>query len=272
MEDGQGTNQPNLDDTAVSKSVQEIVKDYPPKVPMSKNIQLIGEYSSMIQKEQFLEHTEEIVNPISEPSELENTKPINSNKISPAYVLKMTKLRPASSYAKPSNNEARNIVTVPYKPTVKLPCKVLKPVKKLNMITNAKVYEKPFDPKDEAIALKHIKEKIYQKSYLKTNENEQIVLKPTEVFAEPSDAETVEPPPKKKSKARRNTIAVRPPKVVVPKVPKEKSPKNAVVPKVPKKKVNQRSELIDIEFYLNIFVIIFTFFNREKCCCTSGCE
>ncbi|CAO1381236.1 unnamed protein product [Diamesa tonsa] len=272
--------QPNLDDIPPTKRVKQVVRDNPSKVPKSKNIKRIGEYSSMIQKEQFLEHTEEGQNPISEPSELENEEPTNTNKPTPAYVLKLTKLRPASSYAKPSNTEARNIVTVPYKPTVKLPCKVLKPVKKLNMITNAKVPQKPFDPRDDAIAIKHIKEKIYQKSYLRTNENEETASKPTEAVAgsssakaveieepleieepieveepleveEPSEieepVEVVEPveieepvevvePPKKKLRARRNTIAERPAKVT-----KVKSPKKAVEPK--RKMITRRNSV-----------------------------
>ena len=290
MEDEQEIHQPNLDDYAVSKSVKKEVKDNLLKVPKSNNIKRIGQYSSMIQKEQFLEHSEEVQSPISEP-ELENEEPTIINKPSPAYVLKMTKLRPASSYAKPSNTEPRKIVTVPYKPTVKLPCKVLKPVKKLNTITNVKVSQKSFNPRDDAIAIKHIKEKIYQRSYLKTNENEPIASTPIEKVYVPSIAEKpivenpieVDPilelpilkaPPKKKPKARRNTIAERPAKVVEAKVKKVKSPKKVVEPKVPKRKVIQRSKLISIMIktkFKHISNKNFTFFNRKQCCCSTDC-
>lgn len=245
-------NQSDQEDNIVIKSVPEVSKDNLMKVPVSKNYKRIGEYSSMIQKEQFLELPEEIENPIPEPSEIENTIPIN-NYIppSPAYVLKMTKLRPASSYAKPSKNESRNIVTVPYKPTVKLPCKVLKPIKKLNMIKTAKVPKKaPFNPRDDAIAIKHIKEKLYLKSYLKVNEDEPIALKyapksPTnhhsdsDCISELSRTKVVEKLPIKIPKVRRNTIAERPPKVKKIKSPK-KQPKKE--PKLPKQKAKARSE------------------------------
>ena len=172
----------------------------------------------------------------------------------------MTKLRPASSYAKPSNNESRNIVTVPYKPTVKLPCKVLKPIKNLNMIKNPTV-SKPasFNPRDEAIALKNIKEKIYQKSYLKTNEDDPIAIKSTqtvlEVSTESCSTDIFELPPLKKTKARRNTIAERPPKTKI------KKAKKIAEPKVPKK-----SELQTLLLKKNINNIILSFFNRKKYC------
>ncbi|CAO1395900.1 unnamed protein product [Diamesa serratosioi] len=210
----------NADSVVNIKSVNEVVNENTLKVPKSKNYKRIGEYSSMIQKDQFLDLPEECES-IPESSEIENTKPTSNTQTSTAaYVLKITKLRPASSYAKPMNTENRKIVTVPYKSTVKLPSKVSKPIKKLNTNSNKTVPKAAkFDPRNDAIAIKNIKEKLYQKSYLKINKDEAKAITAastskttvnqnnTDVDGDSSSTEIIETPPKTKSKpkARKTT-------------------------------------------------------------------
>lgn len=195
----------------------------------------------MLQKEQFLK-IPEVFETTSESSEAENSKPSNTPSSSQSYVLKSTQLRPASSYAKPSNTERRKIVTVPYKPTVKLPCELLKPIRKLNFISNKTVSKTAsYNPRDDAIALKNIKEKIYQKNYLKINEDVcKEIQKQIVPSSESSDSEIGVSLPIKKPKARRNTTAKSPKKETKIKI----TPKKPSKIKVPKKKVIKESELI----------------------------
>lgn len=145
-----------------------------------------------------------------------NSRPTANQKIPSIaiYQIKRNLLKPPAIYAKPKEqvNEARKIISVPYK-------------------TNLRQAATQFDPKTDLTKLSGIKEKIYARNYLhldaakKDEMQKEFLEKEKEKESEKTEDESPTPQPAKKKKPRRKSIAEKP-KASKKQKPEVKIPKN----------------------------------------------
>lgn len=117
-----------------------------------------------------------LINPVTAPKPINKLKalsrPVKPQPSIATYKTKTTMLRPAASYAKPSDCKKQKVqITVPYKTRIDPKAR--------------------YDPKAEAFKLKGIREKIYSKTYLTTLDNDQAQKKVKEKEPARSDSENV---------------------------------------------------------------------------------
>lgn len=98
------------------------------------------------------------------------------------YMLKNTTLRPASSYAKPSKKSNdnplvdRNIISAPTNTADSVPNKSTRPNITQVKGTSNTIVRRPFDPKNDSIEISKIRDRIYKKQFLESNNKLQLIV------------------------------------------------------------------------------------------------